>query len=40
VIAVAQPILRHRLICNFNAQSEGIKVEDVIQRILKTVPKN
>ncbi len=40
VIAVAEPILRHRLICNFTAQSEGIKVEDVIQRVLKAVPKN
>ena len=40
VVAVAEPILRHRLICNFTAQSEGIKVEDVIQRILKAVPRN
>jgi MoxR-like ATPase len=40
VAAVAGPILRHRLIPNFTAQSEGISVEDVIQRILKTVPKN
>jgi MoxR-like ATPase len=35
--AVALPILRHRLICNFTAQSEGIRVEDVITRLVKAV---
>jgi MoxR-like ATPase len=40
VAAVASPILRHRLIVNFAAQSEGITVDDVIQRLLKAVPKN
>src|SRR6516164_3159953 len=40
VAAVAEPILRHRLILNFAAQSEGITVEDVIRRLLKAVPKN
>jgi MoxR-like ATPase len=39
VASVADPILRHRLIVNFAAQSEGITVEDVIKRLLKTVPK-
>ena len=32
VAAVAAPILRHRLILNFAAQSEGITVDDVIRR--------
>jgi MoxR-like ATPase len=40
VAAVARPILRHRLITNFTAQSEGITVDDVIARILKEVPRN
>ena len=40
VAAVASPILRHRLILNFAAQSEGVTVEDVIKRLLKAVPKN
>jgi MoxR-like ATPase len=40
VAAVAEPILRHRLIANFTAQSEGIVVEDVIKRILAAVPRN
>jgi MoxR-like ATPase len=40
VAAVAAPILRHRLILNFAAQSEGVTVDDVIRRLLKAVPKN
>jgi MoxR-like ATPase len=40
VAAVAHPILRHRLIPNFTAQSEGISVEDIITRLLRAVPKN
>jgi MoxR-like ATPase len=40
VAAVAEPILRHRLIANFTAQSEGISVEDIIRRLLQAVPKN
>jgi MoxR-like ATPase len=40
VAAVCDPILRHRLILNFTAQSEGITIEKVISRLLKAVPKN
>jgi MoxR-like ATPase len=40
VAAVAPPILRHRLIPNFTAQSEGVSVDDVVQRILEAVPRN
>jgi MoxR-like ATPase len=40
VAAVADPILRHRLILNFTAQSEGVTVEKVIRQLLKAVPKN
>jgi MoxR-like ATPase len=40
VAAVASPILRHRIIPNFTAQSEGISVDDVIQRLLASVGKN
>jgi MoxR-like ATPase len=36
--AVARPVLRHRLILNFAAQSEGVGIEDVITRLLETVP--
>jgi MoxR-like ATPase len=40
VAAVANPILRHRIIPNFTAQSEGISVEDVVKRLLQAIPKN
>ena len=39
VVAVAPPILRHRLIINFTAQSEGVTVDDVIKRLIKTAAK-
>src|SRR4051812_10143999 len=39
VVAVTAPILRHRLIINFTAQSEGVTVDDVIKRLVKTAAK-
>src|SRR5438067_3665101 len=38
VSAVADPILRHRLIPNFTAQSEGVPIEKIIGRLLLSVP--
>ncbi len=40
VAAVALPILRHRLIPSFAAQSEGVTADDVVRKILETVPRN
>jgi len=40
VAAVTAPVLRHRLIPNFTAQSEGVSVDDIVQRILEAIPKN
>ncbi|MBL8795520.1 MAG: MoxR family ATPase [Planctomycetia bacterium] len=40
VAAVAKPILRHRLIPNFTAQSEGITSDKVIDKLIAAVPKN
>ncbi len=37
--ALALPVLRHRIVATFNAEAEGIKVDDIIVRILKTVPR-
>src|SRR3954454_13663520 len=37
VAAVASPILRHRLITNFTAQSEGVTVDDIIRRLLQSL---
>lgn len=38
VRAVAGPVLRHRIVTNFNAEAEGMNSDDVINRVLKTVP--
>jgi MoxR-like ATPase len=37
VKAVAHPVLRHRVITNFNAESEGITTDRIIDRLLETV---
>ena len=34
VKAVAIPILRHRIVRNYKAEAEGIKIEDIINKIL------
>ena len=34
IVAVATPILRHRLILNFAAQSEGITVEEIVKQLV------
>ncbi|MBI1324311.1 AAA domain-containing protein [bacterium] len=36
--SVAAPVLRHRIVTNFNAEAEGMKTDDVIERVLKQVP--
>ena len=36
--AVAPAALRHRVVPNFNAQAEGVSVEQIIQKILTLVP--
>ena len=36
--ALAHPVLRHRIITNFHAQSEGVTSDDVVDRLLKAVP--
>ena len=37
VQAVAYPVLRHRIMTNFNAEAEGIKPDDIIRRLIETV---
>jgi MoxR-like ATPase len=34
VKAVALPILRHRLVRNYKAEAEGLKIEDIIAKLL------
>ena len=36
--ALAHPTLRHRIVTNFFAESEGVDVETVVARLLETVP--
>ena len=36
--AVAGPVLRHRLITNFNAEAEGLKPDDIVERLIKSIP--
>jgi MoxR-like ATPase len=38
--AVALPVMRHRIVCNFTAQAEGITSDDVIEKLLETTPKD
>jgi MoxR-like ATPase len=38
IAAVARPILRHRLIPNFAAQSEGVGPDEITRRILEAIP--
>ena len=40
VAEVALPIMRHRMIPNFTAQSEGISSDDITRRLLKEVRPN
>jgi MoxR-like ATPase len=35
---VAEPVLRHRISTNFQAQAEGLSTEDLIARLLKEIP--
>jgi MoxR-like ATPase len=38
VAALAKPVLRHRILTNFTAASEGITTDAVIQRLLEETP--
>jgi MoxR-like ATPase len=36
--AVALPVLRHRLVTNFNAEAEGIGASAIVERLLRETP--
>lgn len=36
--ALAAPVLRHRILLNFHAEAERVSVDDVVKRLLETVP--
>jgi len=39
VAALAVPVLRHRIVPTFNAEAEGITVDEIIQKILDATPR-
>ena len=39
VAAVALPVLRHRIVTNFNAEAEGMTTDKIVQRLLQTIPR-
>jgi len=40
VRAVAPPVLRHRIITNFNAEAEGVKPDDIVRRLIERIPRD
>ena len=40
VAAVALPVMRHRIIPNFAAQSEGVTADDITRKIIESLPKD
>jgi MoxR-like ATPase len=40
VRAVAAPVLRHRIITNFNAEAEGIKPDEIVRRLGELIPRD
>ena len=39
VRAVAPPVLRHRIMTNFNAEADGVKPDDIVRRLIDLVPR-
>src|SRR5437588_8180791 len=40
VRAVAPPVLRHRIITNFNAEADGVRPDDIVQRLTNLIPRD
>jgi MoxR-like ATPase len=38
VRAVASPVLRHRIITNFNAEAEGVTTDEIVRRLAEIIP--
>ncbi len=36
---VALPVLRHRIVTNFNAEAEGIKSDTIVKKLIETIPR-
>ncbi len=40
VRAVAPPVLRHRIITNFNAEADGVRPDEIVQRLTNLIPRD
>ena len=40
VRAVAPPVMRHRIILNFNAEAEGIRPDDIVKKLADLIPRD
>jgi MoxR-like ATPase len=38
VQSVAAPVLRHRILTNFNAEAEGVKPDDIVKKLIALIP--
>jgi MoxR-like ATPase len=38
--AVAYPVLRHRIICNFAAEAEGVTSDKIIDQLIESIPRS
>ena len=38
VRAVARPVMRHRIMTNFNAEAEGVKPDDIVNKLIELIP--
>jgi MoxR-like ATPase len=36
--AIARPVLRHRIVTNFNAEAEGLKPDDIVNHLIEHIP--
>src|ERR1700710_455085 len=36
---VAPPVLRHRIVTNFNAEAEGVRSDDIIKKLIEFIPR-
>ena len=36
--ALAQPVLRHRVLLNYRAEADGLRIDDLIQRLVESTP--
>jgi MoxR-like ATPase len=39
IIAVAHSTLRHRILLNYRAEAQGVTVEEIVDRLIKDIPR-